>query len=160
MKKYYVYNTFSQKCELTDVSDQVYTELKRMDWRQEKHSEVIEDKEIPFSALEKNGCIVYESFREFAELSENVEETIISKEQTGQLGKALMQLTSEEFELIFYLYIKNISEREYGKLKGISQKNINKKKHKVLCKLHKLLENNKFFCEKGVSKPLKLSVYK
>ena len=53
------------------------------------------------------------------------------------LREALAQLTKEEYELIQALYYENISEREYAAKLGLSQRGLNKRRHRALAKLKK-----------------------
>ena len=53
---------------------------------------------------------------------------------------ALFFLPKNDRKLIEMLYFENMTERECAEFYGISQKNINKKKTNILCKLNKLLE--------------------
>ena len=57
-----------------------------------------------------------------------------------RLYDCLIFLPESERELIEMMYFENMTERECAEFYGISQKNINKKKAKILCKLNKLLE--------------------
>ena len=53
--------------------------------------------------------------------------------------KAIKQLDDEEKELINKLFFDNMTERECADYYGINQKNINKKKKRILSKLYKLI---------------------
>lgn len=57
-----------------------------------------------------------------------------------RLYNSLKLLSESERELIKMLYFDNKTERECAEFYGINQKNINKKKIKILYKLNKLLK--------------------
>lgn len=140
MKEYWFYNEMTNKYESVEVDDDVYSELKRMDWRDEKKRRVILENEIYFSQLDKSEEEIYENFSEFVRLSEDVQEKIAEKETYIQLNNAFSTLSFEEKNLIFLLFFYGKTEREAGEIFGISQKNLNKKKAKILCRLNKLLK--------------------
>ena len=56
------------------------------------------------------------------------------------LREALLQLSEAEYQLIQALYYENISERDYAAKLGLSQRGLNKRRHKALAKLKKILE--------------------
>lgn len=141
MKEYWFYNEINNKYESVEVDDEVYTELKRMDWRDEKRRKVISENEIYFSQLDKSEEEIYENFSEFVRLSEDVQEKIAEKETYIQLNNAFSTLSFEEKKIIFLLFFYGKTEREVAEIFGISQKNMNKKKAKILCRLNKLMKN-------------------
>lgn len=60
-----------------------------------------------------------ESFMQFEDISENVEDTVLNKISTENLYKALDELTVNEYDLIISLYFQNLTEREYAKRQGV-----------------------------------------
>ena len=104
MKEYWFYNEITNKYESVEVDDEVYSELKRMDWRDEKKRKVILENEIYFSQLDKSEEEIYENFSEFVRLSEDVQEKIAEKETYIQLNNAVDSLSFEEKNLIFLLF--------------------------------------------------------
>lgn len=60
-----------------------------------------------------------------------------------KLQSVLSALELDEYDLIYHLYFRNMSERAYQKKTGIPQKTINDKRKRILGKLHKLLGNQK-----------------
>ncbi|MEN6314417.1 MAG: sigma-70 family RNA polymerase sigma factor [Clostridiaceae bacterium] len=57
------------------------------------------------------------------------------------LSKALQKLTDNERRLITLLYFEDLTERECAEIFEITQKGINKRKHKILGKLKNILES-------------------
>lgn len=74
--------------------------------------------------------------KEFADITSDFQEQAIKK---VMLDQALKKLSEEEYYLITQLFYLQRTERDISTELGINQKNVNKKKHKILNKLHKLL---------------------
>lgn len=72
---------------------------------------------------------------------ESAEDIVLSHMDMERLYAALDNLTAEERQLIEALILYKVTEREYAAHIGISQKNVNKKKQRILFKLRKFLEN-------------------
>lgn len=72
---------------------------------------------------------------------ESLEDLIIKKDMLVKLGIAMVKLTEQERLLIYELFFKGKSERQLSKETGIPQKTINDRKHSILMKLKKLIEN-------------------
>ena len=69
----------------------------------------------------------------------SVEDIVEDKLLRDRLHSCLLQLTAEEQSLIFELFFAQKTEREYAETLGISQKAVNKRRHKVLIKLRRLM---------------------
>ncbi len=93
--------------------------------------------EVSYHALESEDRNGEEIIRD---LYTDVENEAIMHIMCGMLRKALKELTEMERELINTLYFAGISEREYAAVLGISQRGLNKRRHKVLGKLKRLIE--------------------
>lgn len=76
-----------------------------------------------------------ESFMQFEDISENVEDTVLNKISTENLHKALDKLTDNEYDLIISLYFQNFTEREYAKRQGVYPNAIHNRKVRILGKL-------------------------
>ena len=72
-----------------------------------------------------------------------VENTVLDSMEREQLGKALSCLEPKEKDLITALILseKPMSEREYGKVIGITHQCVHKQKVLILAKLKKFLGN-------------------
>ena len=68
------------------------------------------------------------------------ETVMLHEEELWLLRTALLQLTAEEKALIDALFYQELTEREYALQLGISQKGVNKRRHKVLAKLRKIIK--------------------
>ncbi len=71
---------------------------------------------------------------------EGVETLAVRMIMIENLKTVLKELNDVEYELIKAIYYNGITESEYAKIIGLSQKGVNKRKHKILKKLKKLLE--------------------
>ena len=116
-----VYDTVSKKYVDVEVSEEVRVHYNRTQWNIDDNNGSFYNHEIQFSALIGGKDGTFENFREF-------------------INDCLIFLPESDRELIEMLYFENMTERECAEFYGISQKNINKKKVKILCKLNKLLE--------------------
>ena len=134
-----VYDTISKKIVEIEVNDEVFTQYKRTKWSIENNNNSFYDHEIQFSALIGGHENAFENFKEF-KTDYNVETETDRKIFVEKLYNSLELLSDSERELITMLYFQNKTERECAEFYGISQKNINKKKAKILCKLNKLLK--------------------
>lgn len=76
---------------------------------------------------------------QFAADGASPEEELLHSESFQLLRAALLELEPDEAALIQALFYEGLSEREYAKQLGISQKGINKRRKKVLEKLCTIL---------------------
>ncbi len=70
----------------------------------------------------------------------DVETIVLRKILQKQLHEAIRNLEEEEQYLIIQLFFMDRSERELAEELGLSQKAVNKRRHKILGKLKKFLE--------------------
>ena len=70
---------------------------------------------------------------------ESAEDVVLSAIELETLREALNSFTPEERHLIESLVFEGVSERKYAALIGIAQKNVNKKKQRLLHKLKKFI---------------------
>ena len=135
-----VYDTISKSYVEVEVSYEVCTQYNRTKWAIENNNSSFYNHEIQFSALIGGKDGAFENFREFITEYDDVEKKAAHKMLVEKLYDCLIFLPESDRELIEMLYVENMTERECAEFYGISQKNINKKKVKILCKLNKLLE--------------------
>ncbi len=139
MKKIKVYNTVSKKFVEVEVTDEVGTYYNRTGWNIDDNNESFYKHEIQFSALKglfDNSCENFHEFISKYDLEKEVEKKVLVE----HLYNSLEILSDTERELIKMIYFDNKTERECAKFYGISQKNINKKKNRILCKIYNFLE--------------------
>ena len=135
-----VYDTVSKKYVDVEVSEEVRVHYNRTQWNIDDNNKSFYNHEIQFSALIGGKDGTFENFREFINEHEDVEEKAVYKVLIERLYDCLIFLPESDRELIEMLYFEGMTERECAEFYGISQKNINKKKAKILCKLNKPLE--------------------
>lgn len=134
-----VFDTISKKVVEVEVSDEVRTHYNRTQWNIDDNNESFYKHEIQFSALIGGYENAFENFNEFM-IDYDVENETDRKMFIEKLYNCLELLSGSERELIIMLYFENKTERECAEFYGINQKNINKKKVKILYKLNKLLK--------------------
>ena len=84
--------------------------------------------------------LIEEEHHQFALDEPSPENMLLQEEELHLLRAALLLLTAEEKDLIDALFYQEMSEREYAQQLGISQKGVNKRRHKVLAKLRKIIK--------------------
>ena len=146
MNKYIisVRNTANGKYENVEVSEEVYTAYMRTGWNIKDNDESFFKHQIQFSALLGNIDDAVENFKELMNTKADTEEIVELNTDLQMLCKAMKKLSKDELQLISLIYFENKTERECSEIYAISQKNINKKKKRILCKLNKLIKNQKF----------------
>lgn len=146
MKKYIisVRNTTNGKYENVEVTEEVYTAYMRTGWNIKDNDESFFKHQIQFSALLGNIDDAAENFKEFLNIKSDTEEIAEMNIRLEMLFKALRKLSSDELELIIQIYFEDKTERECAEIYEVNQKNINKRKKRILFKLHKLLKSYQF----------------
>ena len=134
-----VYDTISKKIVEVEVNDEVRTHYNRTQWNIDDNDESFYKHEIQFSALIGGHKNSFENFKEFR-TDYDVEEETDRKMFAERLCNCLKLLSESERELIIMLFFENKTERECAEFYSVNQKNINKKKARILYKLNKLLE--------------------
>ncbi len=117
------------------VTEEQYYEYMRPLWREDKRQQ----RQEPMASLDK----MYEKTEyEAADTDSDLEADIMKKLMIDELHKALDEL--EEIDrTIMDMYSNDHSEAEIGQAIGMSQKGVNKRKHKVLLKLNNRLKDFK-----------------
>jgi len=77
---------------------------------------------------------------DFSEEQELLEDEVIRRVSSNAVHSALAKLSAQERELIEMLFFDEISERQAAAILGISQKGVNKRKHRALEALKKFIE--------------------
>ena len=85
--------------------------------------------------------LIDDNSMQFSYDSKSVECEVEINVDLEKLHIALQQLTAEELDIIKKVFFENMTEREIAKLLGISQVAVNKRKHRILEKLKKIIEN-------------------
>ena len=134
-----------------EVTDEVYKVYTKYDRKMRYFEKDLKQERLVYDELGNNikripsredslDRLLDESFMQFEDISENVEDTVLNKISTENLYKALDKLTDNEYDLIISLYFHNLTEREYAKRQGVYPNAIHIRKVRILGKLKKLLE--------------------
>lgn len=135
-----VWNTVTYRYEETAVTQEVYDEYRRGEWRIGKNDDKHCANETPFSALIGGEDGNYENFREFISYAANPENIIVGKTRTEELLKAVASLSAEDHALVQALFYEGLTEREYAEQLGVFRNAIHKRKVRILGKLKNFLE--------------------
>lgn len=132
-----------------DIPPEVLDVLKKSDRKmmyveldlKSEHYLIKEGREIVLPSRERSLELLSEDDSvQFASDDESTEDQAIQRIRYSRLHEALARLEPEELALIKALYFLNMGEREYAKKLGISQKGVNKRRHKVLAKLRHFIQ--------------------
>ena len=77
----------------------------------------------------------YERFHEFIDYDNTPENQAIEEMVRQSLRNILDLLPPKDYELIYELYFKNRSEKEYAQMLGVSQQAIHMRKKRILKKI-------------------------
>ena len=115
------YQEYDLKAEQT-IIDQEVQQIRVIPSREDSYERLLEEHNLP------------------ADEQTDIETIVLSRMMRQQLHEALRSLQEEERYLIIQLFYAERSERELAAELGLSQKAINKRRHKILEKLKKFLE--------------------
>ena len=133
-----------------DVTDEMYSVYfkgqRKMSYFEKdlKSERVLKDKNgdikkiIP-SREDSLDRLLSDNKRQFSDDSESVESIIQTNDEIDKLHNALKQLSDDEWAIIKMLFYDEMSERDTAKVLGISQVAVNKRKHRILKKLKKII---------------------
>jgi len=131
-----VYNTCTGQYERIQVTKEVFNTYRQTQWQIEHNDKRFFKNEIQMSSLigaENNG---YERFDEFTNYDNTPEDALMEEWVEQYLHNLLALLPPDDYALIYALYFQKLSEGEYGHRLGISQQAVNKRKKRILRKLH------------------------
>lgn len=75
----------------------------------------------------------------------NVEDTIVTKEQTMDCLNQMEEILTEREKIAMYLYLKKASYEEIAEMCGISEKSVDNSLHRAKSKLKNLYKNEEMF---------------
>lgn len=136
-----VFNTCTSQYEEVLVSQEIYDEYRRGEWRTRKSKALHRTREVLFSALTGGEDGAYENFKEFVEAINTPEEFVVKKALRGALSRAIAELDWPDQVLIQSLYVEGESELECAAKLGITQQAVSKRKKMVVKKLRKILSS-------------------
>ncbi len=123
---------------LMEVTEEFYTEFYRDKDRDEYLTWRSQHKDITYNDYDSDEC---DGEDILIDHDQDICQEVADKLMAENIRRVVSLLPSAERELIEALFFKGYSEREWSKISGIPQKTINDRKHKILGKLKKLLEN-------------------
>lgn len=109
----------------------------------ERHTRTLDEKDV------RNGKVLYSELDTEETLGEEmipdfgaarVEDVAIGNVLCEKLRQCLTLLSKQEQELIRALYFEGQRERKYAQRIGISQKGVNKRRHKIMDKLRAMMK--------------------
>ena len=116
------------------VSEEVYRVYYRPIWREAKRKSIRSEMECSLDALSDTGF-------EAISNQKTIFDIIFDKLLADKLYELLAELADEDRNMLCALYFQGKSEREVGRLLGISSVAVHKRKHKILKRMHYLLQN-------------------
>ena len=134
-KKYYIRVPEA----LVEVSEDVFKTSRYMD----RHFQTLEEKDarnrvFSYDALDTEDMLGAELFPDPS--SSNIEDQVIASMMTAKLRRCIALLPEEDRKLIRAIYYEGASEKDTGKLFGISQRAVSKRLHQILRKLQILID--------------------
>ena len=131
-KEYYIKLSDGQ---VVPVTEEVYREYKRPQWREAKQKKVRQMREFSWEYMTENGMEHI-----YSETQKLVEEIAEGNLMLEMLMKALETLTDDERSLINELYFNEKSERNLSKQIDVPQQTINSRKAIIIIKLRKFMK--------------------
>ncbi len=135
-----VFNTTTAQYEEVTLTETVYNELRRSQWRIEKNDSKHSANETPFSALIGGEEGAYENFHEFVSEKDTLVEALCKRELIGYLHKAIDQLPAGEKLVIKLFYFQHYSSQEIGQMLGISEQAVTKRRRSAYKHLRDFLK--------------------
>lgn len=135
-----VYNTITAQYEEVTITEDVYNEMRRSQWRIEKNDSKHSANETPFSALTGGEEGAYENFHEFVSEKDTLVEALCKKELIGHLHEAIDQLPAGEKLVIELFYFQHFSSQKIGQMLGISEQAVTKRRRSAYQHLRDFLK--------------------
>lgn len=136
-----VYNTTTGEYEKVRVTKAVFDEYMRSTWNMKNNSRRFYKNEIQFSGLIGYNDGEEEWLEKYSDEESNPEDIVIEKMLISQLYNFMTLLTPDEYELIYTLYFRKVSENAFALRKGVTQQAVACKKKRILKKLENFFEN-------------------
>jgi len=115
------------------VSEEIYRAFKRPVWVERKRRKVRADHERSLERFFADGY-------DIPAAEPLVEDIVVDKLSRDMLMAALDELTDDERNLIDALFFEGKSERTVASELGLSQKGVNKRRHRIIEKLRDLMD--------------------
>ena len=136
-----VYNTTTGEYEKVRVTKAVFDEYMRSTWNMKNNSRRFYKNEIQLSSLIGYHDGEEEWLAKFADEENDPAEIVPEQMLISQLYNFMTLLTPDEYELIYSLYFRKMSENAFALRKGVTHQAVACKKKRILKKLEKFFEN-------------------
>ena len=136
-----VYNTTTGEYEKVRVTKAVFDEYMRSDWAIKNNTRRFYKNEIQLSSLIGYHDGEEEWLAKFADEENDPAEIVPEQMLISQLYNFMMLLTPDEYELIYTLYFRKVSDYTYAHRTGVTHQAVCKKKNRILKKLENFFEN-------------------
>jgi RNA polymerase sigma factor (sigma-70 family) len=121
-----------------EVGEKLYVAYSKAERRERYEHERDVGKLLSLEQLFEDGTLPEQTSGQPGESAENI---VLKKIQTRCLAEAFGRLDPDEQKLICALVIDGMTERMYAAKIGLSQKGVNKRKHKALKTLREIFES-------------------
>lgn len=128
------FNTVTNEYIEVEVTKAVFDCCRRTDWNINKNNQKHARNTIPFSYLCKSDDM-NENIKVFASEDENPEQIYEAKEINRILKEAIRKLPERERIVIEYIFFRGLTAIETGKILGISEQGVNKRKRSAFEKI-------------------------
>lgn len=138
-----VFNTFTGMYEDVEVSEEVYLELIRDKWRNEKRQAIINEREISVNELCDEDAYREEDYWQFADVKKGPKEMLEDEETYGHLLNVIDQLDPAMRRRFRMFYIESLSVKAIARIEGVHPSRVY---DSILCakkKLKKMLSKKK-----------------
>ncbi len=136
-----IYDTITQTIKTILVSEKIYNEYRRGEWRIEKNNKKHKYNNVLFSDLKGGTESALENFHEFVSMDLNPEEIELISIRNQKLHEAIENLCMKERIIIKSFYFYGLSEQEIADMFAVKQQTIHKRKAKILKKIKIFLKN-------------------
>lgn len=128
------FNTVTNEYIEVEVTKAVFDCYRRTDWNINKNNQKHARNTIPFSYLCRSDDM-NENIKVFASEDENPEQIYEAKEINRILKEAIRKLPERERIVIEYIFFRGLTAIETGKILGISEQGVNKRKRSAFEKI-------------------------
>jgi RNA polymerase sigma factor (sigma-70 family) len=119
-----------------EVTKEVHEAYAAYDRRERYQAERDEGRLLALERMKADGASLLSAMDV---LAMSAEDTFFRKFESEALTKALASLEPKDRHMVEALILDGVTEREYAAEIGIAQKNVNKKKQRILLRLRKIL---------------------
>lgn len=136
-----VFNTCTSQYETIEVTEDVYNEFRRGEWRIAKNEDKHNANETPFSQLTGGEDGLCENFHEFINTDDTPETVLFRELALEELNLAINLLDTPDRELIYAIYYEGLTMREYAVKIGKPLMTTQDQKTRALKRLRNFLRN-------------------